>query len=67
LTDASRRPGDLSARYGGEEFVLLLPNTSEAGALAVAKRAQCAVRSLELEHCASPAKIVIIKPRDADE
>lgn len=60
LTDASQRPGDLSARYGGEEFVLLLPNTSEAGALAVAKRAQCAVRSLELEHCASPAKIVTI-------
>ena len=37
------RPGDLLARYGGEEFVVLLPDTPEAGAIAVAERLRQAV------------------------
>jgi diguanylate cyclase (GGDEF)-like protein/PAS domain S-box-containing protein len=60
LMDRSHRPADLSARYGGEEFVLLLPNTPEAGALVIAERARCAVRSLEIEHLSTPEKIVTI-------
>jgi diguanylate cyclase (GGDEF)-like protein len=60
LTDIANRPADLCARYGGEEFVLLLPNTSEAGAIAIADRARCAVRSLEIEHRETPEKIVTI-------
>jgi diguanylate cyclase (GGDEF)-like protein/PAS domain S-box-containing protein len=60
LMDVANRPADLSARYGGEEFALLLPNTSEAGALAIAERARCAVRSLEIEHPEAPEKIVTI-------
>jgi diguanylate cyclase (GGDEF)-like protein len=60
LMDTSHRPADLSARYGGEEFVLLLPNTAESGALAIAERARRAVRSLEIEHLPTPEKIVTI-------
>ncbi|CAN0627535.1 Diguanylate cyclase [Burkholderia multivorans] len=33
----TRRAGDTAARYGGEEFVVVLPDTSEAGALKVAE------------------------------
>jgi diguanylate cyclase (GGDEF)-like protein len=32
------RESDIAARYGGEEFALLLPNTTAAGALELAKR-----------------------------
>ena len=37
------REVDTVARYGGEEFVLILPETSEAGALLVAQRLRRAV------------------------
>ncbi len=40
----SLRTADVIARWGGEEFVLLLPQTSVAGALAVAERCR---RTLE--------------------
>jgi diguanylate cyclase (GGDEF)-like protein/PAS domain S-box-containing protein len=58
--DTANRPADLAVRYGGEEFALLLPNTSRAGALAIAERARCSVRSLEIEHRDTPEKIVTI-------
>ncbi|WP_395794504.1 diguanylate cyclase domain-containing protein [Aquimonas sp.] len=40
LKACARRPGDLAARYGGEEFALILPDTDEAGARAVATELQ---------------------------
>ncbi|MGA3046237.1 MAG: diguanylate cyclase [Terracidiphilus sp.] len=43
------RPTDLAARLGGDEFVILLPNTSEEGALEIAARLRTAVAALELE------------------
>ncbi|MEA5449735.1 diguanylate cyclase, partial [Leptolyngbya sp. CCNP1308] len=36
LEQVAQRPADLVARYGGEEFVLVLPDTDQAGAEAIA-------------------------------
>lgn len=37
------RPSDLAARYGGEEFAVILPDTNQAGAEAVAERIRGAI------------------------
>ncbi len=37
------RKGDLLARYGGEEFALILPDTSDEGAEALAERIRAAI------------------------
>lgn len=59
IRDSAQRGSDLCARYGGEEFVVLLPQTTQEHALAVAKRVCQAVEALELPHRASPtAKVV---------
>lgn len=44
------RPRDFLARYGGEEFIVLLPNTSKAGAELVAKRVHQRIKELKLEN-----------------
>lgn len=40
LETTTKRATDLVARYGGEEFAIILPETDEAGALAVGERIQ---------------------------
>ncbi len=46
----SLRTNDIVARLGGEEFVLLLPNTTEAGALLVAERTRQRIAALQIHH-----------------
>ncbi|MCL2209356.1 MAG: diguanylate cyclase [Treponema sp.] len=38
LKDSLKRPGDITARWGGGEFIILMPNTSDDGALEVAEK-----------------------------
>jgi len=52
LTDSCRR-GDLVARVGGEEFLVLLPDTDDHGALAVAEKVRARVASMTVPHVAA--------------
>jgi diguanylate cyclase (GGDEF)-like protein/PAS domain S-box-containing protein len=52
---ANARSSDLVARYGGEEFVLLLPNTSDAGARRMAERCRAAIAQAPFPHRAVTA------------
>ena len=45
-----QRPTDLVARYGGEEFVVVLPDTDQAGAQAVARELLSEVCNLGILH-----------------
>ena len=44
------RPADLVARYGGEEFIVILPNTSLVGAVAIANHIEEEIKSLQIPH-----------------
>lgn len=52
LTETTR-PGDVVARYGGEEFAVILPETSENSAIAMAERLRVAVENARIEYGAS--------------
>jgi diguanylate cyclase (GGDEF)-like protein len=54
------RPRDLVARFGGEEFVVLLPDTDEAAAVAVAERMRTTVIELGITHEESALGVVTI-------
>lgn len=49
-----QRAGDLAARYGGEEFAVILPQTSQAEAVAMGEQLCRAVEAMCLPHPASP-------------
>jgi diguanylate cyclase (GGDEF)-like protein len=56
-----RRPSDFCARYGGEEFIIVLPYTTQEGAMFIAEEIRAAVKNLEIHHeKSSPAGIVSI-------
>jgi two-component system chemotaxis family response regulator WspR len=55
LLEMVHRPADLVARYGGEEFVLVLPDTTDEGACAIADKLLKTVRNLKIPHQNSEA------------
>jgi diguanylate cyclase (GGDEF)-like protein/PAS domain S-box-containing protein len=55
-----RRPGDLAARYGGEEFGVILPDTNEAAAVAIAEELRRAVLRIGLPHRGTPSGLLSI-------
>jgi len=59
LKAALKRPTDLLARYGGEEFAVLLPETDEAGALAVGRVLCEQVQALAIPHDDNPGVGVV--------
>jgi len=53
LRQTVHRPADLVSRYGGEEFVMILPETTDEGALAVAEKVLACIGRLNVPHEAS--------------
>jgi diguanylate cyclase (GGDEF)-like protein len=60
LQGFGKRPADLVARYGGEEFVILLPDTDQVAAFALALGLLNAVRALALPHLRAERGVVTI-------
>lgn len=55
LKHHSRRENDVVARYGGEEFAIILPNTFQNDALAIAIAICDSIEALSIEHKLSSA------------
>lgn len=55
ISECIRRPADIVARYGGEEFAIILPNTDEAGAAAIAESIRATLQCLHIPHVSSNA------------
>lgn len=54
-----QRTTDIAARYGGEEFVVILPNTTNEQAMAVANRIQQSIAQQKILHLGSKAKDIV--------
>ena len=56
IAECFSRPGDLGARYGGEEFAVILPQTGNQDAMAIAEKMAKAIVSLKIPHKGSAVK-----------
>jgi diguanylate cyclase (GGDEF)-like protein len=59
LRNAARRPRDVAARLGGDEFVVLLPDTDEAAAQALAREIADGIAALRIPHGAGGAHDIV--------
>ncbi|MFH0997875.1 MAG: diguanylate cyclase [Pseudomonadota bacterium] len=50
INETLKRPSDFCARYGGEEFIIVLPYTSQEGALFIAEDIRTNVSNLQIPH-----------------
>jgi diguanylate cyclase (GGDEF)-like protein len=60
LTQCIARPGDFVARYGGEEFAVILPQTDNAGVIALAEKMRSAVAARRIAHLGTALDIVTV-------
>ena len=60
LAHCIARPGDLVARYGGEEFAVILPQTDNVGAVALAEKMRSAVAAQRVAHHGTALEVVTI-------
>lgn len=49
----AKRSSDIAARFGGEEFAMILPETSEVEAFAIAKKIIASLKELSISHTGS--------------
>jgi len=59
IGEGVRQPKDLPSRYGGEEFAVVLPETDEAGAVAVLARSRARGASRGIPHAGSSVSRVV--------
>ncbi|MDP2847179.1 MAG: diguanylate cyclase [Humidesulfovibrio sp.] len=60
LAMGGQRTSDMAGRFGGEEFVMLLPITSQCGALEIARRIRNEVMALAIPHEETGAGVVTV-------
>lgn len=60
LSLGGQRASDVTGRFGGEEFVVLLPDTSQDGALEIARRIRQKVMDLGLPHADTIPDVVTV-------
>ncbi len=59
IKEAGRRVSDLAARFGGEEFAVVLPDTDQVGAAALAEVLRRNIENLDILHEASSVSSVV--------
>jgi len=72
LRETASRARDFVARFGGEEFVLVLPDTDNQAALAIAERCRAAIAALQIPHAQADHQLsislgvdtIVPKPQD---